>query len=334
MTERQPFASDPESDKELDRTLTDVLRTPPLDAQALERIRAVVENEWRASIAAPRRSRAVRAWGWASLSAAVVLIALTTTWFARHAGTPQVFGSISRSDGDGDVRRVGDPLRAGDTVRTHGPMLVRVAAGGSLRIAADSTVDITSATEIRLERGKIYVDLPPAPAPAPATARLNVWTRAGMIEHVGTGFEVLSDDASVRIRVREGRIRLHVASRASGNSNDVLADAGTELLAAPGGGIVQRPVPTYGSDWVWVASLAPTYEIEGQPLLNFLQWVSRELGRRLEFGDSAARDIAARTILHGSIRDHEPLDALANVLATTSLRYEILGDAIRVNSDR
>jgi ferric-dicitrate binding protein FerR (iron transport regulator) len=334
MTERQPFASDPESDKELDRTLTDVLRTPPLDAQALERIRMVVENEWRASTASPRRSCAVRRWGWASLSAAVVLIALTTTWFARHAGTPAVFGSVSRSDGDGvDVHGVGDSLRAGDIVRTHGPMLVRVAAGGSLRIAADSTVDITSATEIRLERGKIYLDLPPAPAPAHSTARLNVWTRAGMIEHVGTEFEVLSDDASVRIRVREGRIRLHAAAR-SGNSNDVLADAGTELLAAPGGGIVQRPVPTYGSDWVWVASLAPTYEIEGQPLLNFLQWVSRELGRRLEFGDSAARDLAARTILHGSIRDHEPLDALANVLATTTLRYEILGDAIRVNSDR
>jgi hypothetical protein len=93
-------------------------------------------------------------------------------------------------------------------------------------------------------------------------------------------------------------------------------------------------VATYGADWLWVASLAPIYEIEGQPLLDFLQWVSRELGRRLEFGDSHARDIAARTILHGSIRDHEPLDALANVLATTSLRYEILGDTIRVNSDR
>jgi hypothetical protein len=58
------------------------------------------------------------------------------------------------------------------------------------------------------------------------------------------------------------------------------------------------------------------------------------LGRRLGFGDSAAHDIAARTILHGSIRDHTPLEALANVLAATSLRYEILGDAIRVNSDR
>jgi ferric-dicitrate binding protein FerR (iron transport regulator) len=332
MTERQPFSSDTGSDKELDRALKDVLRTPPLDSQALERIRVAVEKEWRASTTLHRRSHAIRRWRWASLAAAVLVIALTTTWFANRAGGPAVFGSIARSDGNGiDVRHVGDPLRAGDTVRAHGPMLVLLAAGGSVRIAADSTVGITSATEIRLERGKIYVDLPPLPA---ASARLNVWTHAGMIEHVGTGFEVLSDDTSVRIRVREGRIRLRAVPGAAGNSNVVLAAAGTELLAVSGDGIVRRPVATYGSDWLWVASLAPTYEIEGQPLMNFLQWVSRELGRRLEFGDSDARDIAARTILHGSIRDHDPLDALANVLATTSLRYEILGDAIRVNSDR
>jgi hypothetical protein len=333
MTERPPISSDAESDNELDRTLTDVLRTPPLDSQALERIRVVVENEWRTSTALHRRSRAIRRWKWASLSAAVVLIATTTTWFAKFAGEPAVFGSVSRSDGNGiDVRfHTGDPLRAGERVRAHGPMLVLMTAGGSLRIAADSTVDITSVAEIRLDRGKIYVDMPPA---ATTSARLNVRTHAGIIEHVGTEFEVLSDDAGVRIRVREGRIRLRDVSGATGNSTVVLADAGTELMAASGGGIVRRPVATYGSDWLWVASLAPTYEIEGQPLLNFLQWVSRELGCRLEFGDSHARDIAARTILHGSIRDHAPLDALANVLATTSLHYEIRDDTIRVNSDR
>jgi ferric-dicitrate binding protein FerR (iron transport regulator) len=341
MTERPPFSSGIGSDEELERTLTDVLQPPPLDSQALERIRVAVENEWRTSTALRRRSRAIRRWRWASLAAAVLVIALTTTWFAKHTAEPAVFGSISRSDGNGidvnfaSIRRrtlhVGDPLRAGDRVRPRGPMLVLLASGGSLRIAADSAVDITSAAEIRLEHGKIYVDKPPAPA---ASERLNVWTHAGMIEHVGTGFEVLSDAAGVRIRVREGRIRLRDTSGAAGSSNVVLADAGTELLAVPGGGILQRPVATYGADWLWIASLAPTYEIEGQPLLDFLQWVSRELGRRLEFGDSHAREVAARTILHGSIRDHAPLDALANVLATTSLRYEILDDTIRVNSDR
>jgi ferric-dicitrate binding protein FerR (iron transport regulator) len=331
MTERPPFSSDPGSDQELDRTLTDLIPAPPLDSQALERIRVVVESEWRTSTALQRRSRAVRRWAWASLAAAVLVIAVTTAWFAKFAGEPAVFGSISRADGNGiDMRfHAGDPLRTGDTVKAHGPMLVLPAAGGSLRIAADSTVRIASAAEIRLERGKVYIDLPPAPD---RLARLNVWTHAGLIEHVGTGFEVLSDDTGVRIRVREGRIRLR-STAAAGNAKAILADAGTELLAVSGGAIVQRPVATYGPDWSWVASLAPAYEIEGQPLLDFLQWVSRELGRRLEFGDAHAHDIAARTILHGSIHDHEPLDALANVLATTSLRYEVLGDAIRVHSD-
>src|SRR4030088_55678 len=56
MTERQPFSSDTGSDKELDGALTDVLRTPPLDSQALERIRVAVEKEWRASTTLHRRS--------------------------------------------------------------------------------------------------------------------------------------------------------------------------------------------------------------------------------------------------------------------------------------
>jgi len=162
MTERDPFSSDAGSDSEFDRTLTDLLRAPPLDSQALTRIRVVVENEWRKSTELHRHARAVRRGRWASLAAAVVVIAVTTAWFAKHPGEPAVFGSISRSDAGIDVRHVGDPLRSGDTVRAHGPMLVLPAAGGSLRIAADSTVGITSAADFRLERGKIYVDLPQA----------------------------------------------------------------------------------------------------------------------------------------------------------------------------
>src|ERR1700716_646553 len=96
MTERKPFSNDTASDQELDRALTDVLRTPPLDSHALERIRMAVEKEWRTSTI-HRRSRAIRRWGWASLAAAVLVIALTTTWFANHAREPGGFGSISRT---------------------------------------------------------------------------------------------------------------------------------------------------------------------------------------------------------------------------------------------
>jgi hypothetical protein len=98
------------------------------------------------------------------------------------------------------------------------------------------------------------------------------------------------------------------------------------------GTVSQKPVATYGRDWLWIAAVAPDCEIDGQSLLNFLQWVSRELGRRLEFTDPQTRQIAERTILHGNVRGREPLDALANVRTTTTLGYELRGDTIRVQS--
>jgi ferric-dicitrate binding protein FerR (iron transport regulator) len=153
-----------------------------------------------------------------------------------------------------------------------------------------------------------------------------VMTRVGIIEHVGTEFEVVSTDQAVRIRVREGLIRL------LGSVGAVTAPAGTELLARPGGRLSRRSVATYGRDWMWTAALAPDYEIEGRRLADFLQWVSRELGRQPDFADAHVREVADRTILHGSVRGREPLEALAIVLATTSLSYEIWDDAIRVRA--
>jgi hypothetical protein len=151
-------------------------------------------------------------------------------------------------------------------------------------------------------------------------------TRAGTIEHVGTEFEVLSSKQAVRLRVREGRVRLH------NRAEEVVAEAGTELVATETGVVSRRPISTYGRDWLWVAALAPDYEIEGRPLLGFLEWASRELGRPLKFSDEHAREVAERTILHGSVRGREPLDALASVLATTSLSYEIRGETIWIQS--
>jgi len=147
-----------------------------------------------------------------------------------------------------------------------------------------------------------------------------------VIEHVGTAFEVLENDQFTRLRVREGRVLLHR------DTERIVADAGTELTARSGSSVSRREIDTYGSDWSWVAALAPDYEIEGRPLLGFLEWASRELGRPLKFSDPHARAVAERTILHGSVRGIQPLDALSSVLATTSLTYQIRGDTIWIQS--
>jgi ferric-dicitrate binding protein FerR (iron transport regulator) len=346
MTENVPDHSDDKVDPEIDRMLKNTLPANHLGPEALERVRSVAEQEWRALMARRQRLNR-RRWALTGMAAAAVLVAVTGIWFVRPATAPVLFGSVYRADAGIDKRgtllghrtlvghrtlRAGDLVHAGDELMVgSGPALIAIAGGGTLRIAARSAVDIMSSGEVRLEHGTIYVDMPPLPA---VSASIAVSTKAGVIEHVGTEFEVMSDASSVRIRVREGRIRLRGAPDARGQVSVVSADAGTEVVATVGGPILQRRVATYGTDWLWLAELAPGFEIEGQPLMTFLQWVSRELGRRLEFADAQARETATRTILHGTIRERSPLDALSNVLETTSLSYELRGDTILVNSQR
>jgi ferric-dicitrate binding protein FerR (iron transport regulator) len=339
MTEKLPDHSDDMVDAEIDRMLKNTLPADYLSSQALDRVRSVAEKEWQLLMARRQRLNR-RRWALVSMAAALLIVAVSGIWFVRPTTPQALFGSVYRADGGIDKRallrhrtlRAGDLVRAGDELTAGGgPVLIAIAGGGSLRIAALSAVDIMSSGEIRLEHGTIYVDMPPLPA---VSASLAVSTKAGVIEHVGTEFEVMSDASSVRIRVREGRIRLRGAPDALGRVSIVLADAGTEVVATAGGPILQRPVATYGADWLWLAELAPSFEIEGQRLMTFLQWVSRESGRRLEFGDAQARESAKRTILHGMIRERSALGALANVLETTSLSYELRGDTILVNSNR
>ena len=331
MTDQPRTHLDP--DARVERTLTDALGTQPMSDESLERLRAVVAREWRDAVAAeqPISSRRSR---WIALAAAAALAAVAVAlWVTRPSAQTAAIGSMTRLAVDGlEVRfglfqhrrlKSGDPLRVGDRLTTRGPLLITLARGGTLRVAAGSSLNIPGSAELSLESGRIYLDIPPGSS---AVNPLRVATSAGVVEHVGTEFEVMSDDRAVRVRVREGRIRF------LGTTDTIVADAGTELLASPGKIISQRSIDTYGGDWLWTAALAPDYEIEGRSLIGFLIWVSRELGRPLDFADAHARQVADRTILHGSVRDQTPLDAMSNVLASTSLTYEIRGDTIWVRS--
>jgi ferric-dicitrate binding protein FerR (iron transport regulator) len=310
--------------------LTAALQTPALSQDALERVRCAVEQEWRASQRPAGFSPRLR-W-FAAAAAALVAAVGVVSWMARPTVPAALVGSVSRT-GEGALSVLsarlprnlaqGGELRVGDRVTSQGPVLVALAQGGTLRISAKSELTVSSASQISLQHGLIYLDFPPASG---GGSPLRIVTNAGAIEHIGTEFEVLSDDEAVRVRVREGRIRF------VGNTGTVDADAGTELVAAAGKSIVQRPIDTYGSDWLWTAALAPDYEIEGSSLMGFLRWVSRETGRPLNFADAKARQVADRTILHGSVLHQAPIDAMSNVLATTTLTYEIRGNAIWVRS--
>lgn len=325
-------ASDPNAQDE-ERSLAEALRAPTLDEKARQRLRSAVLRAWRTETEAPSR-RSVRGLRWVAIAAAVGLLAAAVAWLVpRPAHDAVVIGTLVRfNDGGIEVRswvfghrslHAGDALRVGDALTARGPTLVTLARGGTLRIAGGSTLSITGPMQLSFERGLLYVDMPPdLPTPNP----LRIASRAGTVEHLGTQYELMSSDQSVRIRVREGRIRF------IGSSQTIIAGAGTELLVTPGGQLTQRPVDTFGRLWMWTATLAPDYDIEGSSLIDFLLWVSREMGRPLDFTDAHAREVADHTVLHGSVKGQAPMDALSSVLATTSLNYEISGDQLRIHS--
>jgi hypothetical protein len=333
MSDGGPGGKDEEMGDPVEHVLRVGLRVAPLSPDALARIRAATVNEWKQTSGSRLSSITSRRVLWGSLAAAVTLFALLVVWYVTPVADSTNFGLIARSDmGNTSVRyqwvrqralQVGDALRTGDKLTAHGPVLIALSGGGTLRIAADTVVEITGEGQARLQRGQLYVDLP---AGSRSQHPFRILTREGTIEHVGTGFEVIESDGIMRLRVREGRVLLHR------DTEHMMADAGTELTAQAGSPVSRRSIDTYGRDWLWVAALAPDYEIEGRPLLGFLEWASRELGRPFKFSDSRARTVAERTILHGSVRGREPLDALSSVLATTSLTYEIRGDTIWIQS--
>jgi hypothetical protein len=320
------------TEQETEKLLTDALRVAPPDAATLERLRNTTEREWMLSI---DQAPGVAFWRnpVLAIAASLALLVIGALWFVWPVASPAAFGVVARADaGAAEItknllqRRLvksGNTLRVGDELHAHGAVLVTLSGGGTLRIAPDTDLEITAGDSSNLQHGLVYFERAPDLADA---APLRITTQAGVIQHVGTQFEVLSTSQMVRIRVREGRVQLsHSAQR-------TLIDAGTQLTANRDGTVTQSPIKPYGRDWLWVAALAPNYEIEGQPLLNFLQWAARELGRPLEFSDNHAREVAEHTILHGSIKGRAPLDALSSVLLTTSLTYEVRGETIWVKS--
>jgi len=325
----------PDQDPALDNLLRDALQTTPLDPGALERLRVATEQAWvaaagrRLAILPQARRRWVAALAMAAGIAGIAILGLMT----KSPAVRGRVGTIALLQGEGlEVRwagmhtrqlQVGDPLPLGEGLHAKGAALVALDGGGTLRIGAGTLIEANDQSSLTLRHGRLYVDMPPATATAP---HLRISTRAGTVEHLGTEFEIMSEDQAVHVRVREGRIRL---SNATGTFD---ADQGTELLAVAGAPVSRRPITTFGPSWEWVMSLAPRYELDGRPLQTYLQWASRELGRDLEIVDPAARRIVAATVLHGTDRGATLLDTLANVMATTTLAYEIQPGIIRVHS--
>jgi ferric-dicitrate binding protein FerR (iron transport regulator) len=217
-----------------------------------------------------------------------------------------------------------EPVPAASSIRTgvDSRIGLRLRTGSALRLDADSEVLIESEDRVRLLRGAAYVDSGVERDREGLMERRAVQIVAANVtaRDIGTQFEVRLLGGDCRLRVREGRVALaHPGGAETGS-------AGDQLVIEANGAVERSRVAPDDPGWQWVEQVAAAPDIENQPLNRVLEWVARETGRPIRFSTREIERQAAGAVLHGSIRGLDPLAALATVLATSGLRYQIIED--------
>jgi ferric-dicitrate binding protein FerR (iron transport regulator) len=297
---------------------------PP--AQVRERALAAATQVWNAKVR--RRQWRVAA----SFAAGVAVLAVSAgialqSINAVHAPVATPIAQVARLIGpvhfhpvDADdwrvLREQEEMLPAGAVVRTEarGAAALQI-ENVSVRIAGGAEVVLESRSRLRLVHGKVYLD-----TGGGGSGRMLVITDAGSVSDVGTQFEVQYVNRSYHVRVRDGEILLQ---RGAQRSRGV---AGEQLSIDPDGAIRVSPIASNDPAWSWVHALSTPPDIDNQPLTILLAWVARETGVSVRYATPAIEHKASTTILHGSVRNMEPLEALAVMLATTDLRHDVLSD--------
>lgn len=301
---------------------------PAVPQDRAARVRAAVHGHWRAR----NRRRAYLRRGLSALvlAAGVTALILIAGRFGEvdHSATPpgelvavveQIDGMPQRMSGTADGS-AGTRLSRNDAIRTgewiatgeHARVALRFGDGTSLRLDAGTRVRPVSSNVIELSAGAIYVDS------GRESGGFEVRTKLATARDIGTQFEMRLLPRAVRLRVRTGIVELMQGDRS------VSGDAGTEITWT-GSGAVSRPIAAYGPEWEWAARMGPPLDIEGMTLATFLERISREQGWRLRYADPALARESSSLILHGSVDNLSPRDALDVAIATSNMRHRIEG---------
>lgn len=290
--------------------------------------KAALHAEWR-DVTGRRRARR-RVAGFAI--AATLLAGVFAVYNAARVPTVDVVQVAAVEKSFGPVYVLGEraelrptdgllQVASGQTIVTGDSAGIALAwgNGGSLRIDEDTRIRFASADAVFLESGRAYFDSVPGNGRA---VDFTVLTEHGEIRHLGTQYMTEVDRDRLVVSVREGSVTI------DGVYHEQTAAAGQQVLLAGR----QRPsvlsISRSGDAWNWVARTAPSADMDGKTLYEFLVWASREMGLELRF-EGASERVAHEAILRGTI-DTEPAEALRLRLATAALEWRIEGGVIYI----
>lgn len=308
-------------------------RQPPLEAAT--QVRAAVEAEWRAMVATRRAQRRRQLTPWA-VAASVALVAVGAWLLLPQRATPspmvasaaRVEGDVQWRDGTGDAWSPLAPsagLAQGAELRTaaKGRVALRRKDGVEIRLDSDSALQLAALDAARLDAGRAYVDA--GVGPTSQASAFTLHTRLGVVRHLGTQYLVEVTPRALSVAVREGSVAVE-------RGNDpVIARAGESVVVADAGPVSRGHVEPRDARWLWTEAVAPGFAIAGRSLDDFLDWASRETGRRLVYASPEAAREASGIALRGSVSGLAPEQAVAAVMATTpSLQHRFEGAELQV----
>ena len=310
---------------------------PP--AAAYDRVLDAATQAWRARIDRRRRSRISLAIA-AALVIAIAFALLVQTRppapASMAARTDRVVGTVEfRATHESPWATLGDEPRSlpvGSEVRTRTGSRAGLMLDGavSVRLADATAIVLESPSRVQVLSGRIYFDTGSADTRDAAARRIEVVTTRGVVRDVGTQFEVLYREGVYRLRVREGRVLLSRGRPGLGQAVEIDGAAGEQLTIDATGALERTLIGAQDSQWQWVESVAPTPDIDEQPVTMLLAWVARETGKSLRFASPDVERRAQQTILHGNIRHLAPMEALEVMLATTDFEPAVSDDTILI----
>ncbi len=317
---------------------------PKVPPERAERVREQIYDQWRLATRARKRRRFLAVAG--PLAAAATLAAVFLLPRGSSQPTPvepapappvevaqveAVSGAAFETDVESPRGRldpmlaVGGVLWSGRAVETSpaGRAALRLEGGSSIRLDRNTRLRLVSASEFELERGAVYVDSGLGPDEGRA---VEIHTAVGVVRDVGTQFEVRTQTGGVRIRVREGLVNV------DGAGESWETTAGGELSVGDDGSVERAEVPVFGPDWSWILQIAPSFELEGSNLEEFLAWAERETGWQVRYEDPSVARSASGVVLHGAVKGLPPDQAIDVVLPTCGLTYRIEDGSLWIRS--
>lgn len=297
------------------RIFDDAGPAPTLDEYSRGRLESDLRGRFR-DLYGPRRARRGLHWWWLAASV-VAALGLWLVFGSRpqELGRVEAVGSANSVLLGGEPLEVGASIREGDRLTVSGEGRVALAVGGvSMRVApgegAAADFAVLSRDRHRLVSGKLYFDRIDRGAP------VVVETPWGEVRDVGTQYLIELRDG-LRVRVREGSVELRTDGREFEVRQGYLRFLGQD------GETYEETAAAADVAWDWVLDASPPFDLDGVTVAEFLTWVGRETGHRVEYAGDGWQRAAEGEVLHGSPEGLRADLALGAVMPSTGWPYDV-----------